>query len=56
MNIKEGFLVTTACSARKLLKLGYIIIDIKPDRQDNTKTVFIFKREKDIEKIIYQLK
>lgn len=28
--------------ARELLKRGYTIKDIKPDKRDNTRTVFVF--------------
>lgn len=31
--------------ARKLLKLGNIIIDIKPNRDNKLKTVFVFKND-----------
>lgn len=39
--------------ARNLLKLGNPIIDIKPDKNNNDKTIFIFE---ETEKLISDLK
>lgn len=52
---KEVITVFTAKKARKLLKEGYQIVDIKPDRldPDHKRTLFLFKNEDGImEKII----
>ena len=51
---KEVITVFTAKVARKLLKEGYQIVDIKPDRldPDHKRTLFLFKNENGlIEKI-----
>ena len=44
---KEIITVFTAKVARKLLKEGYTIVDIKPDRldKDHKRTLFLFKNE-----------
>ena len=44
---KEVITVFTAKKARKLLKEGYQIVDIKPDRLDpsHKRTLFLFKNE-----------
>ena len=51
---KDVITVFTAKKARKLLKEGYQIVDIKPDRldPDHKRTLFLFKNENGlIEKI-----
>ena len=47
---KEVITVFTAKKARRLLKDGYEIVDIKPDKLDPSgkKTLFIFKNENGI--------
>lgn len=46
--------------ARKLVHLGYQIIDLKPDKNDAKRTVFVFedtdKFQKDLEKILFDEK
>lgn len=41
--------------ARRLLKMGNIIVDIKPDKKDNRRTIFMFelndKLKEDLTKI-----
>lgn len=52
---KEVITVFTPKKARQLLKEGYQIVDIKPDRmdKDHKRTLFLFKNEdRLIEKII----
>lgn len=52
---KEVITVFTAKKARKLLKEGYQIVDIKPDRldPDHKRTLFLFKNKDGLmEKII----
>lgn len=36
-------LITDPRVARKLLKLGYFVIDIKPNKSNPDKSVFVFK-------------
>lgn len=47
---KEYKLVFNAGVARKLLKMGVHIADIKADRSNKDKTVFVFKRTPEFEK------
>ena len=52
---KDVITVFTAKVARKLLKEGYTIVDIKPDRldPDHKRTLFLFKNENGLmEKIL----
>lgn len=52
----HGVLVINARYAKELLRLGYHIVDIKPDRANKQRTVFIFKDEgnirEDLEEVI----
>ena len=52
---KEVITVFTAKKARELLREGFTIVDIKPDRldPDHKRTLFLFKNENGLmEKII----
>ena len=53
---KEVITVFTAKKARKLLKEGYTIVDIKPDRldPDHKRTLFLFKNEDGLIKKIFE--
>lgn len=44
---KDVITVFTAKAARKLLREGFTIVDIKPDRldSDHKRTLFLFKNE-----------
>ena len=42
---KECKIVSEASIARKLLKDGYRVVDIKPKRGRNRETIFVFKNE-----------
>ena len=53
---KDVITVFTAKKARKLLKEGYQIVDIKPDRldPDHKRTLFLFKNEDGLMKKIIE--
>lgn len=53
---KNTIVIFTAKMARNLLKDGFTIVDIKPDRtdKDGKRSVFVFKKERDIEELINQ--
>ena len=46
---KEYKLVFNACVARRLVRMGINIADIKSDRTNPDKTVFVFKRTSEFE-------
>lgn len=50
MEKKETIVIFTAKKARALLKNGYTLVDIKPDKTDpdGKRSVFIFKYEDEI--------
>lgn len=50
MEEKKAKLVFNAGVVRKLLKAGCRIIDIKADRDNKDKTVFVFERDEAFEK------
>lgn len=52
---KEYKLVFNAGVARKLLKMGVPIADIKADRTNKDKTVFVFKRTDEFESAFAQI-
>lgn len=52
---KEYKLVFNAGVARKLLKMGVAIVDIKADRANKDKTVFVFKRSPEFEAAFAQI-
>lgn len=52
---KEYKLVFNAGVARKLLKMGVSIADIKADRTNKDKTVFVFKRTPEFEEAFAQI-
>lgn len=52
---KEFKLVFNAGVARKLLKMGIAIADIKADRNNKDKTVFVFKRTPEFETAFAQI-
>lgn len=41
----EGKSIFTPKTARALLKMGNVIIDIKPDKTNHDKTIFIFRND-----------
>ena len=44
-NIRETKLIFAPNIARKLLKCGCSIVDIKANKEDQNKTVFVFKND-----------
>lgn len=52
---KEYKLVFNAGVARRLLKMGIPIADIKADRVNHEKTIFVFKRTSEFEAAFAQI-
>jgi len=50
MEIKERKVVISAKTAKHLLRLGFQIIDLKPDRNNSDRTMFIFKNSPELER------
>lgn len=56
--LKREVIIFSANVARRLLKDGYTITDIKPDKtdEDGKRTVFVFKNENNIMEKIKEYK
>ena len=54
MNANKTVIVFTSQTARKLLKMGYTIVDIKPDKNDTERkrSVYAFKDEPGLRELI----
>jgi len=52
---KETIVIFAGHVARQLLKRGFTIIDIKPDKTNSVKSVFVFRVENNIQKDIAEL-
>ena len=52
--MKDTITIFTAKKARELLKKGFTLVDLKPDKtdEDNKRSVFVFKYEKGIEECL----
>jgi hypothetical protein len=48
--VKEAKLIFNAGACRALLKAGCVIIDVKPDRENPIKSVFVFKNDEHFQK------
>ena len=59
-DIRKSRLVFDAKMARKLLKQGFVVIDIKPNRENTDKTIFVFENTEEfkvaLEKLMDDLK
>ena len=49
---REAVVVFTGNVARKLLKMGYTIIDIKANKRNKLQTVFVFRNDEGFEKVL----
>ena len=54
---RKTIVIFTASRARQLLKAGFQIIDIKPDRKDKThmRSVFIFRYDERIQQYLKEM-
>lgn len=50
--MKNNITVFNAGLAKKLIKLGYVVRDIKPNKENPLKTVFFFDASEEIKNII----
>lgn len=48
--VKTCQVVSSPILARKLLQMGYPVIDIKKDRRSDVKSVFVFKNTKKLQR------
>ena len=52
---RENRIVFKGSIARQLLREGYTIVDIKPDKVNSNKSVFVFKNEDGLEDRMFEL-
>lgn len=50
--MKRAIIITDAGTARKLIRDGEVLIDIKPHRNVPNASVFIFQPSKNIEEVV----
>lgn len=48
-------LIFDAKIARKLLKMGHVVIDIKPNRENTDKTIFVFENTDEFKNTLSQI-
>lgn len=55
--MKDSIVIFSATRARQLLKAGFQIIDIKPDRKDKThmRSVFVFRYDERIQQYLEEM-
>lgn len=49
---KEAIIILSGRVARELLRRGYTIVDVKPDKKNKIKSVFVFKFENNIDRVL----
>ena len=54
--MKEHQIILSGKVARILLREGYTIVDVKPQKQNVDKTVFVFKNERGLQDLLNSLK
>jgi predicted GNAT superfamily acetyltransferase len=52
---QQGIVVLSGKVTRELLRRGYSIIDVKADKTNKDKSVFVFRRENYIESVLAEL-
>lgn len=54
-DIRKSRLIFDAKIARKLLKMGFVVIDIKPNRENTDKSIFVFENTEEFKQVLTQL-
>lgn len=52
---RKSRLIFDARIARKLLKMGFVVIDIKPNRENTDKSVFVFENTEEFKQALTQI-
>lgn len=52
---RKSRLVFDAKIARKLLKQGFVVIDIKPNRENTDKSIFVFENTEEFKQALVKL-
>lgn len=54
-DMRKSRLIFDAKIARKLLKMGYVVIDIKPNRENTDKSIFVFENTDEFKQALTQI-
>lgn len=54
-DMRKSRLIFDARIARKLLKMGYVVIDIKPNRENTEKSIFVFENTEEFKQALAQI-
>lgn len=52
---RKSRLIFDAKIARKLLKMGFVVIDIKPNRENVDKSIFVFENTEEFKQALTQI-
>ena len=52
---RKSRLIFDAKIARKLLKMGFVVIDIKPNRENTEKSIFVFENTDEFKQALAQI-
>lgn len=52
---KKSKLIFDAKIARQLLKMGFFVIDIKPNRENTDKSIFVFENTESFQQALAQI-
>ena len=52
---RKSRLIFDAKIARKLLKMGFVVIDIKPNRENTDKSIFVFENTEEFQQTLTQI-
>ena len=55
IDTRKSRLIFDARMARKLLKMGFVVIDIKPNRENTDKSIFVFENTEEFKQALAQI-
>ena len=56
IDTRKSRLIFDARMARKLLKMGFVVIDIKPNRENTDKSIFVFENTEEFKQALITIK
>lgn len=54
-DMRKSRLIFDAKIARKLLKMGFVVIDIKPNRENTDKSIFVFENTEEFKQALTEI-
>ena len=55
IDTRKSRLIFDAKIARKLLKMGFVVVDIKPNRENTDKSIFVFENTEEFKQALTQI-